>query len=118
MTATSDVSPSPWNRGDWYGSFISADGTEAGDFKEEDVAEVLAYWDTGGKWDGDTAGLVRLKDGRFVAWEASYDCTGNGFSCDAYGGESDIIFGSTVDAALRGIGEVARSELEKVLYAR
>lgn len=118
MTATSEINPAPWDRYDWSGSLISLDGASNADFKEEDVDAVLAYWDTGDDWDGNTAGIVRLKDGRFAAWEAGYGPTGNGFQCDAYGGGSDIFFAMTAEVALRGVGEEARVELEKILYAR
>ncbi len=105
------VSPAPWSRYDWSGSLISADGCDAADFKEEDVAEVLQFVSRGDCWDGETAGIARLKDGRFIGWEAGYGPTGNGFSCDAYGGDADIYFARTEAAALEAIGESARTLL-------
>lgn len=60
-------------------------------------------------WDGMTAGVVRLKDGRYAAWQAFWDCTGNGFCCDAYGGTSDIVFARTREAAEAFLGEEAMS---------
>ncbi len=98
----------------WHGRLRSVDGTAVDDFDWEDVAEMLAHYATsdpdGGKvWDGDALGLIRLKDGRFVTWETTWGPTGDGFHEDAYGGEADVIFASTFEAALRfGLTEDGR----------
>lgn len=106
-----EVSPSPWDRSGWSGSLLSADGTSAADFTEDDVAEVLQFARTGDRWDGETAGTARLTDGRFIGWEAGYGPTGDGFCRDAYGGDADIYFGATEAAVLEAIGESARTLL-------
>lgn len=105
MTSTSDISPAPWNRHDWSGKHISIDGAPADDFEEDDVCEVVAYGTTPGDWDGDTAGVVRLERGTFVAWEADWGPTGNGFCCDAYGGTADIWHATTLEAAISLMSE-------------
>ncbi len=112
MTAIDDISPCPWDRHDWTGDFVSVDGTDAGDFGRADVSEVIAWGDTGDRWDGNTAGIIQLEDGRFVAWEASYGPTGNGFCRDAYGGTSDLLFGATVEAVRDRLSIAARELLE------
>lgn len=77
------------------------DDTPTSDFTEDDVAAVLEYASTPQDWDGETAGIVRLKDGRIVGWEANWGPTGDGFYADAYGGTADIIFGSDVERVRR-----------------
>lgn len=110
MASIDDISPAPWSRYDWTGELISADGCDASDFECDDVAEVL-WWATTDKtdWDGDTAGVVRLKDGRFAGWEADWGPTGNGFSCDAYGGTADIVFGTTQEAVEAHLSDKAKA---------
>lgn len=115
MTDIDQIDPAPWSRHDWSGEFISVDGCNASDFTREDVDEVLAWCSGGDRWDGETCGLVRLNDGRFAAWEASYGPTGDGFNCDAYGGDADIVFGRTAAAALSGVGEDSRAALAAML---
>lgn len=112
--STSQIYPAPWDRHGWTGEFVSVDGTPTSDFSEEDVAEVLEYAHTPIKdWDGETVGIVRLKDGRIVAWEADWGPTGNGFSCDAYGGTADIIFGSDIEHVRRYLSMDAQALLRK-----
>ena len=91
--------------GYWHGRAISLDGTAATlPVSEADVAEVLFDYDSGGRWDGDCCAVVRLKDGRLVAWESWWGPTGTGFLEDAYGGDTDIYFATDlrllVNAAL------------------
>lgn len=109
------ISPAPWGRSDWTGELVSADGCPTTDFAREDVERVV-WWATTdeGAWDGDTAGVVQLKDGRFVAWEADWGPTGDGFSCDAYGGTADIAFARTQEAAELYLSEKAK-ELPRVI---
>lgn len=58
----------------------------------EDVEEVLYEGESGDVWDGKCAALVRLKDGRLMAYETFYGPTGNGFYEDAYGGDAEVWF--------------------------
>jgi len=111
--ATTEIDPQscgecPWHRGQWDGQFLSLDGASAADFTEDDIDEVLGYGDTGEGWDGESAGIVLLKDGRYVAWESNWGPTGSGFSCDAYGGEADIAFAQTAGRALEYLSEKSR----------
>ena len=114
MTAIDDISPAPWSRGEWHGSLVSVDGTSTADFTREDVSRVVAWGTTGeDEWDGETAGVALLKDGRYIAWEASWGPTGNGFSEDAYGGESDIFFADEPRVAASALSERSRELLGK-----
>lgn len=98
----------PWARGSWCGSFVSLDGTPATDFTEPDIARLVAYGSTDDDWDGESAGIVQLKDGRFVSWESTWGPTGSGFHGDAYGGDADIWFGATDEIVRRQISERGR----------
>jgi hypothetical protein len=111
VTNIDDIDPAPWGRCGWTGGLVSLEGCPAHDFTRDDVAEVIAWGSTGDEWDGDTAGIMRLHDGRFVAWEATFGPTGNGFICDAYGGDTDIMFAATEEIARRYLGERARELL-------
>jgi len=102
----------PWSRGEWHGEFVSLDGAAIDDFGESDVDAVLAYGDTGDGWDGESAGIARLRDGRFISWESNWGPTGSGFSADAYGGDADIWFATTAGAALEKISERGRELLK------
>lgn len=103
MTGLSDLTNgvNPFNRGDWTGRLVSLDGTPTDDFTETDVAEVVASGATDDYWDGTAAAILRLKDGRFVAYETFWGPTGNGFSADAYGGEADLKFAHDLDTVTR-----------------
>jgi hypothetical protein len=91
----------PFNRGQWEERFVSLDDTPASDFTEDDVAEVVAAGESGDRWDGTVAAVLRLKDGRFVSYETFYGPTGDGFSLDAYGGDADLKFGATLEVVQR-----------------
>jgi hypothetical protein len=85
----------------WHGFFVSVDGTEAGTIAEDEVAEVLYQGSSGDTWDGYEAAVIRLKDGRLVAWETWYGPTGSGFSEDAYGGDADVYFGRDLSTLIK-----------------
>ena len=107
-----DISPAPWGRLEWTGELVSVDGTSTEDFTVDDVLRVVWFATTApGEWDGETTGCVQLKDGRFVAWEADWGPTGNGFVCDAYGGTADLVFAKSEVAALRAMTDRARDLL-------
>lgn len=102
MTGIDDLHyVNPFNRYTWHGRFVPIEGADASDFTEADVAEVVAHGATTDEWDGTAAAVLLLNDGRFVTYEAFYGPTGNGFSEDAYGGNADIYFAPTLDAAVR-----------------
>lgn len=86
----------PFNRSDWSGHYVSLDGTDASDFSEDDVAEIIASGchPDGSDWDGNVAAVLLLRDGRYVSYETFWGPTGDGFSYDAYGGNADIHFAS------------------------
>ena len=114
-------STNPWRRGDWSGERLTNDGTSTEDFWVKNDywsddsyagAEALLYvYESGDRWDGDVAGIVLLTDGRYVSWECFYGPTGDGFCRDAYGGEAEIYFSSTLETALRTISEKVRPHL-------
>lgn len=91
--ALNSVRVAPWERYDWHGSVHSLDGSDT-TMPENvgDVEALLYYGDSGDRWDGDVAGIARLKDGRLIAWETFYGPTGDGFCDDAYGGDADVWF--------------------------
>lgn len=103
-----DIYPAPWSRSGWTGELVSVDGCDASDFTIDDVLRVAWFATTADDWDGETTGCVQLKDGRFAAWEAGWGPTGNGFSCDAYGGTADITFAESEAAALAAMSDHAR----------
>lgn len=112
VTTIDKISPAPWRRGQWHGSLVSVDGTRTEDFVRDDVARVVAWGTTDASdWDGETAGVALLKDGRYISWEASWGPTGNGSSEDAYGGESDIFFADEPRVAASALSEKARELL-------
>lgn len=112
MIDIDSISDAPWSRYEWSGKFISADEAPVDDFSRDDVDAVLAFGTTGDTWDGDTAGVARLKDGRIIAWESSYGPTGSGFSHDTYGGDADIIVARTVEAAVGHLSKQRRELLQ------
>lgn len=86
----------------WSGDVsVHGDVSDSVEWAENDIEQVIAYDETGDEWDGQVAGLVKLKDGRYVAWETFYGPTGHGFSEDAYGGDATIVIAATQDDANR-----------------
>lgn len=110
--APDEIADAPWQRYNHDGAFTSTDGCDTTDFKKEDVAVVIAYGETARRdWDGKLAAIVKLNDGRYVSWESWWGPTGSGFCCDAYGGDAEVIFSHTLEAATRAITESAREML-------
>jgi hypothetical protein len=111
--------PNPFfrdGRRNWHGSLVSVDGTSTTDFGEEDLDKVICSGRSGGYYEGDVACVFLLKDGRYVAFETFYGPTGNGFSRDAYGGNADIHFASSFEAAARfGLTDDGRRMCEVAL---
>jgi hypothetical protein len=104
---------SPFSRGEWTGEARTV-GDVASDHEwtEDDIDEVIGYDEDDDKWDGTCAGVVKLKDGRYVAWESWWGPTGDGFSMDAYGGNSDFTIAATLDEAVRfGLTDAGRKRL-------
>lgn len=97
-TNIADVSEAPWSRCEWSGRLVSVDGCPSHDFTASDVARLVIYADTGRDWSGEAAGIAQLRDGRFIGWESSWDATGSGFCHDAYGGDADILFATSIAA--------------------
>ncbi len=108
----------PWDRSGWSGDLVSLDGAEPSDVTFEDVAEVVWLRPLGVCWSGTSAGVARLRDGRFVAWESDVDATGSGFHGDAVGGFADVMFASTEEEALLGISEAGREGMTRVAALR
>ena len=69
------------------------------EFGPEDLSKVFAV-NNRGVWDGTAAAVVQLKDGRWVAWESSWGPTGDGFNADAYGGDANVFFASSLEQAI------------------
>jgi hypothetical protein len=100
MSAPALPSVNPFGRMGWTGRLISVDGTSAEDFADTVEPEVIAAGESAPGWDGEVACVMRLPDGRFVAYETQWGPTGDGFCCDAYGGDADLFFGATADAVI------------------
>ena len=83
-------------------SFRSLDETSIGEFREQDIAEVLYEGETGDTWDGKVAAVFKLRDGRLVAYETFYGPTGDGFHEDAYGGDAELVFASDLRLLVNG----------------
>jgi len=116
MTEVSELTLMPFNRspgGSWSeGSFVSLDGADVGPVAEADVAEVIYHWNSGDEWDGDEVAVMKLKDGRFIGYEAWWGPTGDGFSEDAYGGDANLYFAKDLDTIERwALGEESRNRL-------
>lgn len=115
------VSPNPCgDLSSWHGHRIAHGGAPPTPFTEEDVAEVIASYDSAAPHgyldEGNVACVVRLKDGRFVSWETFYGVTGDGFHEDAYGGEADIHYAGTLDDIIRfGLTDEGRENLKLTL---
>lgn len=95
-----------------HGELKSLDGASTEKFTEAEVAEVLYHGNVGADdYDGFEAAVIRLHDGRLVAWETWWGPTGSGFSEDAYGGDTDIWFAKQENLAtliLQALGDEAR----------
>lgn len=103
----------PFRRSEWDGRIVALDGCPADDFYPDEVDLILAEYDSGEQWDGDVAAVIKLKDGRWVAWETFYGPTGDGFSADAYGGNADMFMATSLDILLRfGLTEEGRRKLD------
>lgn len=89
---------------DWYGACRSFDGTSLDGWEElapDDVAEIIAATEhRDAHWSWKIIAVARLKDGRYISYETFYDVSGDGFRRETYGGEADIIFSSTLEAAV------------------
>ncbi len=109
---TKDISDPPWERCNWSGELLGLDSCPNDDFTEDDVSEVLAWKSTDDEWDGLSAGLVRLKDERYAAWESFYGPTGSGFCYDAYGGDADIVLARSPEAAVAALSQQAQELLD------
>jgi len=103
----------PWQRGAWHGQFLSLEeNVIAGEFKPEDIWRVFAVGNSGDQWTGIGAAVVQLYDGRWVAWESSWGPTGSGFSDDAYGGDANVYFASSLEIAIMlGLTQTSRALL-------
>lgn len=105
------IRPAPWHRYGWTGSLVSVDGTDAIDFTREDVDDVVVSTSAG----HGIVGIVKLNDGRYAGWETWEDVTGDGFSADAYGGDTDILFAASPAALLERMSIETREHVEPLL---
>lgn len=104
---------SAFGSANWFGS-INAIGECSTDEPEiSDVVEVVSHCETGDRFEGNSYAVVRLLDGRFLAWETWWGATGDGFFHDAYGGDSDVVVSMSLALICRlGISDEARSALD------
>lgn len=73
---------------------LSLDGSSAEfpDIKDVDYVIHQGEEEEDGDWDGTAAAVLKLKDGRYMVWEAWWGPTGDSFNEDAYGGDGDVSF--------------------------
>lgn len=101
------------DKGGWHGRRIAHADVSDADFTKDDVAELIASAESPARWDGISAAILKLKDGRFVSFESFYGPTGTGFYDDAYGGDADIHFGPDVETVVRlGLTDEGRDLLQ------
>jgi hypothetical protein len=94
------------------GQIIAHNGVSDAMPDKEDVAEILIDMEYGDRWDGVTAAVVKLKDGRYMAWESFYGPTGSGFSNDAYGGDAVVHFSDDLEQIkLMALSDETRNNL-------
>lgn len=98
----------PWSRYAWTGSIIAiASGVDTSDpwptrfdAVPPNVARIVECGSTTrDSWDGTCYGVVELTDGRFVSWVSTWDATGSGFQCGAYGGDAMIAISADEQSA-------------------
>jgi hypothetical protein len=82
--------PNPFSRHNWEGRVESVDGTDDKEVPENSFVFLLAGGDSGQDWDGYSAGVALIEDGRWICWYTDWGPTGDGFSCDAYDGDATI----------------------------
>lgn len=97
------VTPNPFFKNPDYGEVkVFGDVSDSINFTYDDIEEIVCQGSTDGNdWDGEVAAVVKLRDGRYVAWETFWGPTGDGFSEDAYGGDADIVIAATAEDAIR-----------------
>lgn len=97
----------------WHGSVRTVNAGDLADMPAvADVCDIIAAGATPEDWDGTAAAIVRLVDGRYMAWETFWGPTGSGFVDDAYGGDADLWFCATLDEAINfGLTDTGRSLL-------
>lgn len=76
-----------------------------------EVQRIVAAASSGDEWDGVVAAVVRLKDGRYLAYETFYGPTGSGFYEDAYGGDADVWIGTLAQVRRMGLTNEGRRML-------
>lgn len=109
ITLDINISPAPWSRSDWHGSLIAVGDprTDIDDVTRADVLHLVCWRGSDDRYEGDTAGVAQLRNHVFIAWEASYGPTGDGFNHDAYGGNADIFYGTTPWTAASALSQYA-----------
>lgn len=60
---------------------------------------------------GSIVAVVKLKDGRYAAWETSWGPSGHGFSESRYGGNADVIVANSLRKLFFALSEHSRYKL-------
>lgn len=98
--------------GKWHGRYIAHGAVQAIPFDSDDIAEVIATWESDTGWERNVAAVVQLNNKCFVSWETFSRTSGNGFYCDYYGGGADVHFAATLDDIIRwGLTDEGRRNL-------
>lgn len=102
----------PWNTHATHGGIRSLDGAPTSPFTRADVDRIVAYGSTAEHdWDGHTACVALLTDGRYLSWDSWWGPTGSGFHEDAYGGDQEVMVALDPCIAIAGIPEQRRELL-------
>lgn len=114
-----DIQISQYNQGwgyqggNWNGTCVSLDGSPTEPIDCAGAAEIIRYGVTRTMdWDGKEVVVLRLANGVYAGWETWWGPTGHGFCEDAYGGDTDILFGATAEIVLQHLTESARELLD------
>jgi len=109
VTTLEDMYESPWADSSAYRP-VSVNGCAITNVAAADVKRVVTC-DTGSAFDRSEIAIVELNDGRFVGWESWSDVTGSGFHHDAYGGDVEVWFASTLEELKPNFSEKAWGDL-------
>lgn len=105
-----------WNpfghRGGLLAPVVSVDDSSAAVFGEDDVVELVAEANSGNQFDGDTAVVLRLRDGRCAAFDCNYaSYAGDDFS----DGTAIIYVGASIDVVVGALSAYGQARVRAAL---
>lgn len=93
---------------------VSVDGCSVSAIAESDVKCIVAH-DGGSDFDRSEIAIVQLHDGRYIGWESWTDVTGSGFHGDAYGGDVEVWFATSIKKLKSKFSERAWEQLQDMM---